>query len=70
MDAVFGRHNRSHYKEGVAIPVEKFILHENFTSLPDHDIYDVALLKLSRPIDTNKYRPICLPNPGKYLSRL
>lgn len=59
--------------DGYIVPIDKMILHENFTSNIIHDNNDIALIKLKNVVEYNAYvQPICFPNKGKvyFLSTL
>ncbi|KAL2751137.1 transmembrane protease serine 9-like [Vespula maculifrons] len=49
--------------DGYIVPIDKMILHENFTSNIIHDNNDIALIKLKNVVEYNAYvQPICFPN--------
>ncbi|KAF7386177.1 hypothetical protein HZH68_013309 [Vespula germanica] len=49
--------------DGYIVPIDKMILHENFTSNVIHDNNDIALIKLKNVVEYNAYvQPICFPN--------
>lgn len=49
----------------VNVSVESITVHPEFN--PETDTYDLALIRLSRPIKFEKrISPICLPNPGQF----
>ncbi|KAH0945323.1 hypothetical protein HN011_012520 [Eciton burchellii] len=54
----------------VNVSVESVIMHPEFN--PEADIYDLALIRLSRPTKFEKrISPICMPNPGStYLGQV
>uniref|UniRef100_A0A8C6YPQ0 Transmembrane serine protease 13 n=1 Tax=Nothoprocta perdicaria TaxID=30464 RepID=A0A8C6YPQ0_NOTPE len=45
------------------IPVSQVIINSNYSD--DHDDYDIALMKLSRPLTLSGVRPACLPMHGQ-----
>jgi len=50
----------------VNVSVESVIMHPEFN--PEADIYDLALIRLSRPTKFEKrISPICMPNPGSFI---
>ncbi|XP_015274260.1 PREDICTED: transmembrane protease serine 13 [Gekko japonicus] len=57
-----GASDLSHLAEG--IPVSHVIINSNYSD--DHDDYDIALMKLSRPLTLSaQVRPACLPMSGQ-----
>ncbi|KAL2711789.1 transmembrane protease serine 9-like [Vespula squamosa] len=49
--------------DGYIVPIDKTILHENFTSNIIHDNNDIALIKLKNVVEYDAYvQPICFPN--------
>ncbi|XP_012288929.1 trypsin-1 [Orussus abietinus] len=65
LTVALGAHDLRKYQETTVIDVEKIILHKDFDSDDLHDINDLALLKLSRPVKFgNKVKSICLPSKG------
>jgi len=60
MEVVLGAHNlKSNFPKSIRMKATNIIKHPQ-----NNDVYDVALLKLERPIDFSKHehiRPICLP---------
>jgi len=61
-----GMHDIENQDEGYLIPLSKVILHEKFESNYLHDINDIALLRLRRPVKFNEnVRPVCLPHKSQ-----
>ncbi|XP_035723577.1 transmembrane protease serine 11G-like [Vespa mandarinia] len=63
MTVGLGIHDVDDPNDGYIMPIDKMILHENFTSHIIHDNNDIALIKLKNLIKYDDHvQPICFPN--------
>lgn len=67
--AMLGVHKADErWKEGNGrkkLVIQSYVIHKKYNRKSGL-LYDIALLKLKKPVDTTKWNPICLPNFSQY----